>query len=87
MVIYKCNICSKEFTQKSNYNYHKNRKNPCQKTEPVCSQNRAENEPTYDRKKEYKIKQITNILEPNKKSIPVHIVIIYLHIKTAWHDI
>ena len=26
---YQCNICNKEFSQKSNYEYHTNRKRPC----------------------------------------------------------
>jgi len=29
MVIYKCTICAKTFDKKSNYQNHKNRKNPC----------------------------------------------------------
>ena len=28
-MLYKCKRCDKEFNQKSNYNYHLNRKNPC----------------------------------------------------------
>ena len=28
-MLYKCIRCNKEFNQKSNYNYHLNRKNPC----------------------------------------------------------
>jgi hypothetical protein len=36
MVEYKCDKCEKTFDKKSHYDYHINRKNPCDKVEPIC---------------------------------------------------
>jgi len=34
-MLYKCERCNKEFNQKSNYNYHVNRKYPCKDTNQI----------------------------------------------------
>ena len=39
MVLYKCNNCDKIFHQKSNYEYHLNRKNPCTNLHKIDEQN------------------------------------------------
>lgn len=40
MVLYKCSVCLKEYTRKSNYESHKNRKKPCLKlTVNDCNKN------------------------------------------------
>ena len=41
MVLYKCDICDKEFNKKSNYNSHKNRKRPCKKYNPLIPKNKS----------------------------------------------
>jgi DNA-directed RNA polymerase subunit RPC12/RpoP len=38
-MLYKCDRCNKEFNQKSNYNYHINRKNPCNNINNIESSN------------------------------------------------
>ena len=38
-MLYKCIKCNKEFKQKSNYNYHINRKNPCKSINNIVSNN------------------------------------------------
>ena len=42
MVLYKCNNCDKIFYQKSNYEYHLNRKIPCKKLQKIDEQNCTE---------------------------------------------
>lgn len=66
MVIYKCDICNKQFNRKSNYDNHKNRKNPCKNTTPIYTKEHQNNTTKTDYKDANSTKIYTDDYTDNK---------------------